>query len=308
MIDIFVKPMLAVDVTDFTLMRYPVYGSPKIDGVRALMIDKELKPRSLKDFKNKAVAKHFNEHWAWLDGFDGEMVVGELNAPNMCRATSSALSSIEGDLKPTWYIFDLAMIGYSFRDRLKLLRQRFKAMPAGVRRLCRVKMINQRLIEGAEEAELFERQMLELGYEGVVFKSAAADYKFGRGTMKDQSFMRTKRFEDAEAEIIEVIELERNQNAPKRNELGNQVRSHHQANKVAGGTMGSLKCRVMTGPLTGQVFELGTGFDAETRQWFWDRRHEVHKDIVKFRYFAHGVKDKPRWPSFVSLRDPIDMS
>lgn len=301
------KPMLATDVADFSTIRYPVIGSPKIDGVRALMPEKILLPRSLKRFGNLATQEHFNFYANRLTGFDGELVVGPLNAPDMCRATSSALTSRKGDPSARWYIFDLVDIGYYFDQRVKLLKQRFKEFTKKELLEMRVELIEQRVIRNAAEAEAFEHEMLARGYEGVVWKNPNGLYKYGRGTPTDQCFLRTKRFEDAEAEIIGCTELLRNNNEAKTNELGHKTRSSHKENKAAGGVLGNFVCRVLNGPLKGAKFELGTGFDAVQRQQFWERRDEMIGKVVKFKYFAHGVKDKPRWPSFLGFRETFDM-
>lgn len=300
------KPMLAVDVTDFTTIKYPVIGSPKIDGVRALMLDRFM-PRSLKHFPNIATNRHFNKYKDALVNFDGELVVGPLNAPDMCRRTTSALTSIEGDPEAVWHIFDQVNLGYSFKDRAKLVEQRFKVLGVRRQKEMRIELVPQILISNAQEATDFEKQCLDQGYEGVVFKSVNGMYKFGRSTAKEQGFMRTKRFEDAEGEVVGYNELMRNNNEAKVNELGNKVRSSHKANKSGGAMLGNLEVRVLTGPLKGQIFELGTGFDEAMRKRLWAIRDDVVGKTVKFRYFSHGVKDKPRWPSFVGFRGWFDM-
>jgi DNA ligase-1 len=301
------KPMLATDVADFSEMRYPVYGSPKLDGVRALMPEKEILPRSLKRFPNPSVNAHFNRFAPQLTGFDGELIYGQLNASDMCRQTSSVLASHTGEPEVHWHIFDLVNVGYTFEERLALLKQRFKHLSSADKKM-RVHLVPQTLIRNAAEAEAFEHEQLSRGYEGVVWKSPSGLYKFGRGTLREQVFLRTKRFTDAEGVVIEVIELQRNGNEATRNELGNQVRSHHKAGKTGGGVMGSLMLRVTTGPLEGQTFELGTGFDAVQRRDLWEKRDTLIGKVVKFKYFAHGVKDKPRWPSFLGFRAGFDMS
>ncbi len=300
------KPMLAVDVADFTKIRYPVYGSPKIDGVRGLMLD-AFRPRSLKVFPNLATREHFNKYQVELSKFDGELRVGQMNAPDMCRATSSALAKFDGDPQAVWHIFDYVDETKTFEQRVSILRKKFGSFSQRSTEKMRVELVHQELIRSAAEAEAFEHEQLSRGYEGVVFKSLGGRYKFGRSTIVDQSFMRTKRFVDAEAEIIGFEELLRNNNQAKINELGDQVRSHHKANKVGGGLLGAFQLRVLTGPLKGAEFDLGTGFSEDQRVKFWLAQDRLIGKTVKFKYFAHGVKDKPRWPSFQGFRESFDM-
>ncbi len=68
--------------------------------------------------------------------------------------------------------------------------------------------------------------------------------------------------------------------------------------------MGSLKVRDVK---TGVVFEIGTGFDQALRDLFWDRRGDYPGHIVKYKHFAGGSKDKPRFPVFLGFRDEGDM-
>ena len=50
----FIKPHLACDA-DINKIKYPCYVLPKIDGVRALVIDGKLVGRSLKTHANKHI-------------------------------------------------------------------------------------------------------------------------------------------------------------------------------------------------------------------------------------------------------------
>ena len=49
------KPMLAALCEDVTKLRYPVIASPKLDGIRALVIDGQLVSRTLKPIPNRYV-------------------------------------------------------------------------------------------------------------------------------------------------------------------------------------------------------------------------------------------------------------
>ena len=50
---------------------------------------------------------------------------------------------------------------------------------------------------------------------------------------------------------------------------------------------------------------VGTGFDAADRAEFWEQ--DMRGKIVKYKSFSIGVKDKPRFPSFLGLRSEIDL-
>jgi DNA ligase 1 len=46
------KPMLAVDCGDVNALRFPLFASPKLDGVRAVVMNGGLMSRSLKPIPN----------------------------------------------------------------------------------------------------------------------------------------------------------------------------------------------------------------------------------------------------------------
>ena len=55
-------------------------------------------------------------------------------------------------------------------------------------------------------------------------------------------------------------------------------------------------------------FSIGSGFTEEQRRDFWNRRDELIGSLVKYKSFAIGVKDKPRFPIFCGLRHFNDIS
>jgi DNA ligase-1 len=150
----------------------------------------------------------------------------------------------------------------------------------------------------------YEEKALEAGYEGLILRSPHGAYKQGRSTLKEGICIKLKRFLDSEAEVIAITELQHNLNAREVNEVGRTKRSTHQAGKSGGDTMGSLYVRDLT---SGVEFEIGTGFTAEDRQEWWNYRIQRLGLIVKYKFFPVGVKDKPRHPVYLGVRDPEDM-
>jgi DNA ligase-1 len=305
------KPMLAEDVVSFETLRYPLYGSFKIDGVRAIMPPgMGLVPRSLKTFGNKHLTGWFNANRHILQGMDGELTLGSNPAiPNLCRFTTSATSSHDGEPDIHWWIFDKLPVGGQepFSKRVAELKKIFKdRTPAAWSRM-RVHLVEQRLIRNAAEAEAFEHEALARGYEGIVLKSPDGAYKYGRSTLKEQAFLRVKRFADAEGEILRVTERQKNNNEVTINELGHTTRSSHKANKAGSGTLGTITIKVFNGPFKGVEVDVGTGWDADTAQDLWNRRDALPGRLIKFSYFPIGCKDKPRFPVFQGFRSSVDL-
>ena len=57
------------------------------------------------------------------------------------------------------------------------------------------------------------------------------------------------------------------------------------------------------------MFGVGTGFDNDQRQWFWENRERLIADgtIIKYKHFPSGVKDLPRHPVYLGIRDKRDL-
>lgn len=128
-----------------------------------------------------------------------------------------------------------------------------------------------------------------------------APYKNGRSTVKEGALLKLKRFKDSEAVILGMELLLRNHNEVTKNALGLTERSSHKDNMVADDLLGSMNVKDY---YTGIEFSIGSGFNEEQRRDFWNRRDELIGSIVKYKSFAIGVKDKPR---FLSLWLVISM-
>ena len=44
------------------------------------------------------------------------------------------------------------------------------------------------------------------------------------------------------------------------------------------------------------------------RKHYFENPGELVGKVVKFKSFMHGIKDLPRFPTFICLRDPEDMA
>jgi DNA ligase-1 len=271
----------------------PVYASFKIDGVRATAIGGVLLGRSMKPIRNKHTQSMFRN----LEGLDGELVCGRPNSHDLCRNTSSAINSIGGTPDVRWFVFDHTSEGGYSQRRKAMLAVCAKAMSPVV-------VLKQHLCSSVEEVLELEKEALKKGYEGLIIRSANGLYKSGRSTIKEGYLLKLKRFKDAEAEVIGFVELMHNLNEQEVSETGRTKRSHKKEGMVGGGTLGALKVRDLE---TGQEFEVGTGFSADDRQWWWNNRHTLEKTIITYKYFPQGVKDKPRHPVYKCIRHPEDM-
>lgn len=291
------KPMLAAKDVDKNLwqIRFPVLCSPKLDGIRCLIVGGKPVSRTLKPIPNKYINSILSR--PELEGLDGELIVGEPNAEDVYLQTNSGVMSHEGEPAFAYYVFDSFTSTLGFEGRSKSLYSDLSPP---------IEYWNHVYIRNIDELLEYEAACLDKGYEGVIIRAPDAMYKFGRSTLKEQGMMKLKRFTDAEAVIVDIIELEHNDNAATINELGHTKRSTAQAGKRAGGTMGAL---LMHDHKTGVVFNIGSGFTAQMRKDIWENRAAMAGRFVKYKYFHIGVKEEtgiPRHPIFLGFRDPID--
>lgn len=284
--------MLAVacDTNSITL---PVLFSPKLDGVRALIIDGVVMSRKLKPIPNTHVQALFGK--AEYEGFDGELIVGPAGAPDVCRQTSSGVMSKDGEPDVRFHIFDRF-------DRLDLgFTQRYGTLPH-TSPAKRVTLVPHHLVSDLTALLALETKYLDEGYEGGMLRKPDGPYKFGRSTLKEGTLLKLKRFADGEFEIVGFEERMHNGNEATTDELGRTKRSSHQENKTGRGDLGALVLK-----FGGTTFNCGSGFDDAQRAEIWSRRERYMGKLAKVKHFAIGAKDLPRFPVFLGFRDEMDI-
>ncbi len=291
-----IRPMLAYHATDGYLrkMQYPVLASPKIDGIRALVINGVLTSRAGKPIPNKYVQAKYGI--PALEGYDGELVVGSPVDQNCMQQTMSGVMSREGEPTVSFWMFDRWDIGNEpYAKRLDSIFEipRIQAYRLG-----------HTNIHHYEHLQSYETLQTSSGYEGIMVRGGDNKYKFGRSTLKERGLLKVKRFQDSEAIIVGYDNVYRNENVAVVNNLGFTERSTHQSGKVADDQLGSLTVKDIS---TGVFFSIGSGFTEYQRITLWKNPTALLGKIVKYKSFSVGVKDKPRFPIFLGFRDPLDM-
>ncbi len=303
------KVNLAATIKDEAEICFPVFVSPKLDGIRCYIKDGVALSRSNKPLPNKHLQNIVAGWKGQLEGLDGELIVGDPTADDVYRKTNSAVMSIEGEPEFVFFVFDdINNSDLPYQERISLLKVRTDNLTAS--RMLEVgsgsrlvELLSQYQLASVEELNEFERCVLELGYEGAILRNCDAKYKQGRSTMKgDQGVMKLKRFLDAEAKVVGFEEQMFNGNEAKTNELGHTSRSSHKENLVPKGTLGALVCVTADGI----GFKIGTGFDDETKQHIWDNQDQFLGQTVKYKFFPVGIKEAPRHPVFLGWRSELD--
>ena len=298
------KPMLAGKAPkDLSLLRLPVIVSPKLDGVRALIVDGWVMSRNMKQIPNDYVQNLFGP--SSPNGLDGELIVGDPTDPDVYLKTMSGVMSVGGRPDVCYYVFDTFGESGSFEDRYKQVRK-CQVLP-------RVLPVPHYEAKTLDDIAKYEEEFLKAGYEGLMIRSPEGPYKHGRSTTNEGWLLKLKRFEDSEAVIIGVVEQLHNGNEMTRDALGRAKHSSCKGGKVGKGTLGALQVMDVRTMVT---FEVGTGFDDALRAELWAKnlKHpepteegSVVGHTIKYKFFPSGSKDKPRFPVFCGFRSKIDL-
>jgi DNA ligase-1 len=287
-----IKPMLAANA-DLSKLQYPVYASPKLDGVRAIVYNNTVYSRSGKPIPNKHVQTLFGH----LNGLDGELIVGNPTDEKVFQNTTSGVMSIEGTPDVYFYVFDSIDGSSEFSTRWNLLMLDITVLIPH-----KVLIVFQKLVENEQELLNYEHECLKAGYEGVIIRNPNAKYKHGRSTVKEGALLKLKRFKDAEAEIVGAECLQVNIGETTKNPLGYAECSSKKENKKDVEALGAFIVKNNEGI----EFSVGSGFTEKQRVEFWKDRYKLIGKTIKYKYFEIGVKDKPRFPIFLGFRAKED--
>lgn len=289
------KPMLAGKLEDPDALTYPVLVSPKLDGIRCLIINGQPVSRNLKPIPNLVV----RERLSGLPAMDGELIVGDPRAQDVFNRTSSGIMSGSGVPQFKFWVFDaLTNAPMPFLERLALAKSYANSCGKDVQ------YVAHKMVDNAKQLLEYEAQMLLAGYEGIMIRALQGPYKQGRSTLREGWLLKLKRFSDGEAKVVGFEELEHNHNEQQRDALGRSKRSSAKAGRQAADTLGSLHVQDV---VTGENFSIGSGFTEAERSDIWRRRGSFLGRLVKYRYQPTGVKNAPRFPTFLGWRDTADL-
>ena len=310
------KPLLATNYAESKLV-FPLGAQPKIDGVRGLTTEGHLTGRSLKKHKNKYTTTFYSTpEYAHMDG---ELAANDERHPDLCRLTSSALSTITGEPFTLWHVFDCLrkeVVAAPYLERYQYLEQ-YVHYEQTQGRCMHAKVIPMTVCENLEALLNLDAQWLEMGYEGTIIRGLNAAHKEGRSTVNQGQLLRIKRFIEAEALVLAIEEGDANENVAQINELGHTFRTSHQENKVPNGLVGNLQCEVLEdlmydGKLLfmkGQIITVSPGnMDHKMRKHYFEHQDEIVNHVIKYKFFPKGIKDKPRFATYVCHRSAEDMS
>lgn len=282
----------------FEGLRYPLLGSPKLDGIRCITKEDRCKSRSYKDLPSDQVQELFSKY----PNLDGEIIAGTITNPDVYNRTQSyVMSKDKWHDQLTFNVFDNSdedLAHIPFIKRLEVVRKYVKDLED-----TRIQFVEHTLITNEKDLLIYEEATIKRGFEGVMLRDPLGRYKHGRGTYKEGLIYKLKRFHDDEGVVVDFIEKETNLNEKLTDELGHAKRSSHQENKIGAGTLGKFIVN-----FEGQLINVAVGsFSHPEAQFIWDHRDFYKNKIIKFRHMTHGAKDAPRHARAVGWRTLDDM-
>jgi len=277
----------------FQLLRYPLLASPKLDGIRALVMDGKVVSRTLKEIPSKQVQKLFSD----FEGFDGELIEGCSTDSNVYNRTQSHVMSEDNPGNIVFHVFDLYdKPELPFHKRFDELCDIFYSIPS-------VEIVPHKHIPNETSLLEYEAECLQRGYEGIMLRNPTGLYKYGRSTIRENILIKLKRFEDAEGVVVDVHPKFRNDSPQERDELGYAKRSENKDLLTEIPQVGTF-----TVMYEDKCISVAPGnFSHAELENIWYNRNRFIGSVLKFRYFGYGIKDLPRFPRAIGWRDPIDI-
>lgn len=282
----------------FSGLRFAADMSFKIDGVRGFNESGVTYSRTGKAFPNGLL----QEKLKYLHNLDFEIAGASIDHPNLCDKTRSITNSHGNSVDgvSVWVFDHMGMDNKSFEYRLERAHDRVLELNGSG--FSFVNFVDHFRICNIDDFLAFEEKALNAGLEGVMGRKPRGPYKHGRSTMLDQYLWKFKRFVDVELPIVGFEEGLSNQNAVKYNEQGYMDRQTLKSGMVPANTLGKIIV-----DWHGQELKVSCGkMKHSLRKFVWENKSAFYGVFFTMRYFGYGIKNLPRFPRFITFRDPKD--
>ena len=286
------KPLLAGKF-DSEKAKFPYAATPKIDGIRFLMVGGAALTRSFKPIRNEYLQKILSSNLP--EGIDGELTSGST------FQECSSIMRIKGEPDFKVWIFDFVNPNDEvkpYKERMNELRK-FESF-----NIPSYEILFPTIVSNQEQIDQLMIKNLNAGYEGLMLRDPNGIYKFGRSSVKENILLKVKEFMDDEAEIIAFREKMVNTNEGLKDNFGRTKRSSCQDGLKPSGTLGGFILRNSEG----LEFSCGSGLNDSLRDEIWKNQSKYLGKLVKYKYMSKGIKELPRHPVFIGFRDETDLS
>jgi DNA ligase-1 len=289
------KPMLADKCERLHALSFPLLATPKLDGIRCLKLNGRALTRSFKPVSNRFIREWIEANLP--DGLDGELIV----KGTTFNETAGHVGRESGEPDFTFAVFDYVSDGIDVPYACRM--QELARLPDYLR----VDKVLPEEIHSLDDLMVYEERCVSEGYEGVMIRTPGSPYKCGRSTEREGYLLKIKRFEDAEAVVLDTYEGMSNQNAAEKDAFGRTKRSMAQSGMVGRGELGGFVVRHVE---TGIEFRLGYNHvvGGVDRVSLWQQRSSLLGRMVKFMHQPSGAKEAPRFPKFIGFREQWDLS
>lgn len=288
------KPMLAIDYNKVKTQPKHIYTSEKLDGIRCVIFGGVAYSRTLKHIPNLYIQAWAKTNAEALEGLDGELIVGDKNAPDVFTTTTSFVMSHDKVQEFKFYVFDRYHPTLSWINRFEFNSDTD---------IDKVVILRHYPMQDQEDIDKFEAKCLDIGAEGIMIRDSQVSYKCGRSGTKSPELQKVKRFKTEEFQIVGYEPLYINQNEATTNELGRTSRSTSKEGLVAVERLGALQLVTADG----KEFSSGSGLNDKARDELWEKREGLIGQWASIKYFDVGEYEVPRFPVLRGIRDMIDL-
>ena len=286
------KPLLACKF-DSEKAKFPYAATPKIDGIRFLMVGGAALTRSFKPIRNEYLQKILSSNLP--DGIDGELTSGST------FQECSSIMRIKGEPEFKVWIFDFV----NPKGEVKPYKERMNELSKFESfNIPSYEILFPTIVSNQEQIEQLMTKNLNAGYEGLMLRDPNGIYKFGRSSVKENILLKVKEFMDDEAEIIDFREKMVNTNEGLKDNFGRTKRSSSHDGLKPSGTLGGFILRNSEG----LEFGCGSGLNDALRDEIWKNKSKYIGKLVKYKFMSKGIKNLPRHPVFMGFRDETDLS
>lgn len=261
-------PMLASDYLKVPKsLKFPCYGSPKLDGVRCLAEKKDgavtLKSRGGKYYDVAHVQEALSNLMREGEVWDGELYTHGKSLEEIVSAVKAPKASSK---ELVFVVFDVATDA-PFSKRLAQLFD--------IAKLCQmtgaVDTISYVGIESETQLKEHHKNFVEAGYEGIMLRNKDGVYESGK---RSRDLLKYKEFLDSEFQIVDIV-----------------------SDKDGGAIF------VVQNTFSDNTFHVVGGSRAERTLWLEQKENFIGKLItVKYQTLYKDTKI-PQFPTFVAFRD-----
>jgi DNA ligase-1 len=304
----FYEPLLAVSLlaskvptTDENIyeamkqLKYPVFVTTKMDGVRAVRLDGTLKSRTRKLIQNP----HIRDRSLILSGgFDVELANPSLEFNEVSGIVRRKDCTPEDAEKVEFYVLDWFLPEKPYAERLFQIGNVMIDMPPWVH------FEIPTICHNPNELMQMFLEVEDKKGEGICFRTPLSPYsqkypQENRSTLKEQFLVKLTRFVYEEAIIVGFEEQMENGNPSVKNAAGKSKRSHDAGRMYGKGTLGAYHVSQLGKP----NFKVPASHSDFLRQEVWKNQNRYLGKTLRFKHKPHGRLNKPRSPIFDGFRE-----